>query len=41
MTKGKTKPQNLLERLKNFQNDTLRYIQDFKVPFDYNFLKGI
>lgn len=35
--KAKTKPQNLLERLKNFQNDILRYIHDFKVPFDNNF----
>lgn len=35
--RAKTKPQNLLERLKNFQNDILRYIHDFKVPFDNNF----
>jgi transposase len=35
--KAKTKPQNLLERLVNFQTDILRFIQDFKVPFDNNF----
>ena len=35
--RAKTKPQNLLERLKNFQQDILRYIHHFKVPFDNNF----
>jgi transposase len=33
----KTKPRNLLERLENYADDILRFLYDFKVPFDNNF----
>lgn len=34
--RAKTKSQNLLQRLRNFQSDVLRYVHNFKVPFDNN-----
>jgi len=39
-TKGrykKTPPRNLLERLRDYADDVLRFFQDFQVPFDNNF----
>lgn len=34
---AKTKPLNLLERMKNFKDDIIRFLFDFSVPFDNNF----
>lgn len=34
---AKSKPRNLLERLRDFADDLLRFFYDFKVPFDNNF----
>lgn len=34
--KPKTSPQNLLTRLENYKTFTLRYLTDFRVPFDNN-----
>lgn len=33
----KSKPRNLLERLRDFSEDILRFFYNFKVPFDNNF----
>ena len=33
----KSTPRNLLERLSNFADDTLRFFTNFSVPFDNNF----
>lgn len=33
----KTPPRNLLERLRNYSEDALRFLFDFSVPFDNNF----
>lgn len=33
----KTKPRNLIERLRDYADDVLRFFYDFKVPFDNNF----
>jgi transposase len=35
--KKKTKPRNLLERFRVYADDVLRFLYDFKVPFDNNF----
>ncbi len=34
---AKTKPLNLLERMRDFKNDIIRFLFDFQVPFDNNF----
>ncbi len=34
---AKTKPLNLLERMKDFKEDIIRFLADFDVPFDNNF----
>lgn len=34
---AKTKPLNLLERMKDFKEDIIRFLSDFDVPFDNNF----
>ena len=33
----KTKPRNLIERIRDYAGDILRFLYDFKVPFDNNF----
>ncbi len=33
----KSKPRNLIERFRDYANDILRFLYDFKVPFDNNF----
>ena len=33
----KTKPRNLIERIRDYADDILRFFYDFKVPFDNNF----
>jgi len=33
----KTKPRNLIERLRDFRKEYLKFFTDFKVPFDNNF----
>ncbi|TVM02564.1 MAG: hypothetical protein CV087_09395 [Candidatus Brocadia sp. WS118] len=33
----KTKPRNLIERFRDYAGDVLRFLYDFKVPFDNNF----
>jgi transposase len=33
----RTKPRNLIERLRDYADDILRFFYDFKVPFDNNF----
>lgn len=33
----KTKPRNLLERLRDYKSDIIRFCTDFNVPFDNNF----
>ena len=35
--KKKTKPRNLIERIRDYADDILRFFYDFKVPFDKNF----
>lgn len=35
--KKKTKPRNLIERFRDYADDILRFLYDFKVPFDNNF----
>ena len=34
---AKTKPRNLLERFRDYKTDIIRFLYDFKVPFDNNF----
>jgi transposase len=34
---AKTKPLNLLERMRDFKDDIIRFLVDFQVPFDNNF----